>query len=465
MLAERVLGVTISRVSVAARDRRHRGQLGRRDHDEVLVGRHAHLHLLDEHLELEVGEHLVQHRQVPLLRAQILERNRQRHVAAQFDQLPRQLHARELLGIAERLLDRDPRHDRVRRDQLVEGVVVREQRRRGLVSDPAQARDVVAGVADEREEVRNLLRRHAHLLDDLVARVRLAVQRVDHRHVIADQLHDVLVGAVHDDLPVALARLDDERRDHVVRFDARHREHRPAHRVDDRREVVHLHGELLGRRLAGGLVLGVHLGAERLLAALVVEHDDDALGRRVLFEPHQHAREHVERAGRHALGCREPHLFALAARDVHQPVVGAEHVAVSVDDVQALGHRARGLWLPMSCGMLRRMYRIVVDAMGGDHAPDEIVQGAAEASLGLAGAEIILVGDAAALGRLLPRMRHDGARVRVHHAPTWIEMDEKPAEALAAKPEASIVVAADLVARGEGDALVSAGNTGASGMA
>ena len=62
--------------------------------------------------------------------------------------------------------------------------------------------------------------------------------------------------------------------------------------------------------------------------------------------------------------------------------------------------------------------------MGGDHAPDEIVQGAAEASLALASAEIILVGDAAILGRLLPRMRHDGARVRVHHAPTWVEMDE-----------------------------------------
>ncbi|MGN6104750.1 MAG: phosphate acyltransferase PlsX, partial [Kofleriaceae bacterium] len=111
------------------------------------------------------------------------------------------------------------------------------------------------------------------------------------------------------------------------------------------------------------------------------------------------------------------------------------------------------------------MHRIVVDAMGGDHAPDEIVQGAAEASLQLASAEIILVGDAAVLGRLLPRMRHDGARVRVHHAPTFIEMDEKPAEALAAKPEASIAVAADLVARGDGDALVSAGNTGASVLA
>ena len=111
------------------------------------------------------------------------------------------------------------------------------------------------------------------------------------------------------------------------------------------------------------------------------------------------------------------------------------------------------------------MHRIVVDAMGGDHAPEAIVQGAAEASLQLPTAEIILVGDAAVLGRLLPRMRHDGARVRVHHAPAFVEMDEKPAEALAAKPEASIVIAADLVARGEGDALVSAGNTGASVLA
>ncbi|MGE0549693.1 MAG: phosphate acyltransferase PlsX [Kofleriaceae bacterium] len=111
------------------------------------------------------------------------------------------------------------------------------------------------------------------------------------------------------------------------------------------------------------------------------------------------------------------------------------------------------------------MQRIVVDAMGGDHAPDEIVQGAAEASLALPLSEIILVGDAAILGDLLPRMRHDGARVRVCHAPTKIEMDESPAEALAAKPDASIVVAAELVARGDGDALVSAGNTGAAVLA
>jgi glycerol-3-phosphate acyltransferase PlsX len=103
--------------------------------------------------------------------------------------------------------------------------------------------------------------------------------------------------------------------------------------------------------------------------------------------------------------------------------------------------------------------------MGGDLAPEEVVRGAAEASLKLPGAEIILVGDAAEVGRHLVRARHDGARVRVHHAPTLVEMDEKPAEALAAKPDSSIAIAADLVATGEGDAMVSAGNTGASVLA
>ena len=46
---------------------------------------------------------------------------------------------------------------------------------------------------------------------------------------------------------------------------------------------------------------------------------------------------------------------------------------------------------------MRAMHRIVVDAMGGDHAPDEVVRGAAEASLSLTSAESIVVGDAAVL--------------------------------------------------------------------
>ncbi|MSP15455.1 MAG: phosphate acyltransferase PlsX [Myxococcales bacterium] len=103
--------------------------------------------------------------------------------------------------------------------------------------------------------------------------------------------------------------------------------------------------------------------------------------------------------------------------------------------------------------------------MGGDHAPDEIVRGAAAASLALTDVELILVGDARQIDRLLREERHEAERIRVEHASQAIAMDEKPAEALAAKPDASLLVAARLVARGDADALVSAGNTGAAVLA
>jgi glycerol-3-phosphate acyltransferase PlsX len=111
------------------------------------------------------------------------------------------------------------------------------------------------------------------------------------------------------------------------------------------------------------------------------------------------------------------------------------------------------------------MYRIVVDAMGGDHAPAGVVQGAAESSLTLQSAEIVLVGDAATISQQLARTRHDGARVRIHHAASFVRMDEIPDETSAARADTSIEVAADLVARGDGDALVSAGNPKASVLA
>jgi len=117
------------------------------------------------------------------------------------------------------------------------------------------------------------------------------------------------------------------------------------------------------------------------------------------------------------------------------------------------------------CDTIRGMRRIVVDAMGGDHGPPEAIAGAAEASLHLPDTELILVGDAALIGELLPQHRHDGSRVRVQHAQTFIHMDEKPSEAVVSKHDSSIVVACDLVARGEAEALVSAGNTGASVLA
>jgi len=109
--------------------------------------------------------------------------------------------------------------------------------------------------------------------------------------------------------------------------------------------------------------------------------------------------------------------------------------------------------------------RIVVDAMGGDEAPETQVRGAALASLERKDAEIILVGDSKRISELLAETRHEAESIRIHHAAECVGMDEKPGEALASKPECSITVAAQLVASGEGDALVAAGNTGASVLA
>jgi phosphate acyltransferase len=107
------------------------------------------------------------------------------------------------------------------------------------------------------------------------------------------------------------------------------------------------------------------------------------------------------------------------------------------------------------------MVTIAVDAMGGDHAPEAIVEGAAEASLG-SDAQIILVGDERRITTLLQTLKHDPARIRVVGSNGVIAMDAKPKEALEQFPDASLPTAVRLVASPGGpDALVSAGNTGA----
>jgi glycerol-3-phosphate acyltransferase PlsX len=105
--------------------------------------------------------------------------------------------------------------------------------------------------------------------------------------------------------------------------------------------------------------------------------------------------------------------------------------------------------------------RVAVDAMGGDHGPAEVVTGALAFAAANPVDRVILVGDEATiveLARALP------ANVSIVHASQVVGMDEHPALALREKKDASIVVAMNLVKRGEADAVVTAGHTGA-GMA
>ena len=111
------------------------------------------------------------------------------------------------------------------------------------------------------------------------------------------------------------------------------------------------------------------------------------------------------------------------------------------------------------------MIRIAVDAMGGDHAPSAVVDGAVAAARHL-DVEVALVGSTAAIEPILSQHADAPAPgVEIVEAPDVVGMTESPAVTLRRKPRASIRVAAELVARREAHALVSAGHTGATVMA
>ena len=103
--------------------------------------------------------------------------------------------------------------------------------------------------------------------------------------------------------------------------------------------------------------------------------------------------------------------------------------------------------------------KIALDAMGGDHAPAEIVAGA------VAGARreriaVALVGQPEAIRAELAKHETRGLALDIVPAADVIEMDDKPTQALKAKPDNSMSAAAKLIKAGEAQAFVTAGNTG-----
>src|SRR5205823_11735666 len=102
--------------------------------------------------------------------------------------------------------------------------------------------------------------------------------------------------------------------------------------------------------------------------------------------------------------------------------------------------------------------RIAVDAMGGDHAPDDIVRGALVYREVVGTADRVLVGDESRLKKLVGTK---SSRIEIVHAAGVVGMDEHPAAALRRRDDTSIGVATRLVKEGRADAVVSAGNTGA----
>lgn len=106
--------------------------------------------------------------------------------------------------------------------------------------------------------------------------------------------------------------------------------------------------------------------------------------------------------------------------------------------------------------------RIIVDAMGGDNAPAEIVKGAVDAARSL-GVEIVLVGKEEAVRDCLKKADTEGIsdKITVVNATEVVEMEDDPTGVLRTKKDSSMVKALNMLKNGEGDACISAGSTGA----
>lgn len=98
--------------------------------------------------------------------------------------------------------------------------------------------------------------------------------------------------------------------------------------------------------------------------------------------------------------------------------------------------------------------------MGGDFAPSATVEGALRAHRER-GLEVLLVGDEARLRPELARLHAGPKELRIHHASEVVEMGEHPGQAVRKKKDSSLRVCFDLCKRGEANAVVSAGNSGA----
>ncbi|MBQ3065865.1 MAG: phosphate acyltransferase PlsX [Clostridia bacterium] len=109
--------------------------------------------------------------------------------------------------------------------------------------------------------------------------------------------------------------------------------------------------------------------------------------------------------------------------------------------------------------------KLIIDAMSGDNAPAEIVRGAVSAARTLdSHIEYILVGDEDTVKKEIASANGSdfiGSRIRIVHADEVLTMEDDPTDVVKKKKKSSMTVALHLLADGEGDALICAGNTGA----
>jgi len=104
--------------------------------------------------------------------------------------------------------------------------------------------------------------------------------------------------------------------------------------------------------------------------------------------------------------------------------------------------------------------KIAIDGMGGDNAPQAIVEGVIAAQ-GELGNKIIIVGDEYSIGRELNKYKPVSSSISIHHASSVVEMHESATASIRKKKDSSINIGIELMKQGKVDAFISAGNTGA----
>ncbi len=104
---------------------------------------------------------------------------------------------------------------------------------------------------------------------------------------------------------------------------------------------------------------------------------------------------------------------------------------------------------------------ILVDAMGGDNAPLQIVNGCLDAIEEAEGFEILIIGDKNRITEIVKKRRLDSSRIKIEHAPETINGDDIPTKSIRNKKDSSMVVGLNLLKDKKGDAFISAGNSGA----
>ena len=105
--------------------------------------------------------------------------------------------------------------------------------------------------------------------------------------------------------------------------------------------------------------------------------------------------------------------------------------------------------------------RVLVDVMSGDNAPLELIKGAIDASIQYGEHEIVIIGDENVISDTVVKNELELGKITIRHAPDVINMEDRALAVVREKRESSMSIGLKMLAAGEGDAFVSAGNTGA----